>query len=43
MADIATLLEETINGVRIVKAFTMEKFEIRRFHEATQRHLGRST
>jgi subfamily B ATP-binding cassette protein MsbA len=40
MADIATLLEETIRGVRIVKAFTMEKFEIGRFHEATRRHLG---
>ena len=39
MADIATLLEETIRGVRIVKAFTMERFEIRRFHEATKRHL----
>ena len=39
MADIATLLEETIRGVRIVKAFTMEKFEIGRFKEATQRHL----
>jgi subfamily B ATP-binding cassette protein MsbA len=39
MADIATLLEETIRGVRIVKAFTMEPFEIRRFHEATKRHL----
>ncbi len=40
MADIATLLEETIRGVRIVKAFTMEKFEIGRFREATRRHLG---
>ena len=40
MADIATLLEETIRGVRIVKAFTMEKFEIGRFHEATRHHLG---
>ncbi len=39
MADIATLLEETIRGVRIVKAFTMEQFEIRRFQEATRRHL----
>ena len=39
MADIATLLEETIRGVRIVKAFTMEKFEIGRFQEATRRHL----
>src|SRR4028118_948225 len=28
MAEIATILEETIRGVRIVKAFTMERFEI---------------
>ena len=40
MADIATLLEETIKGVRIVKAFVMEPFEIRRFREATARHLS---
>ena len=40
MADIATLLEETIRGVRIVKAFTMERFEIGRFREATRRHLA---
>ena len=39
MAEIATLLEETIRGVRIVKAFTMEKFEIGRFREATRKHL----
>jgi subfamily B ATP-binding cassette protein MsbA len=39
MADIATQLEETIRGVRIVKAFTMERFEIGRFREATKRHL----
>jgi ATP-binding cassette, subfamily B, bacterial MsbA len=40
MADMATLLEETIRGVRIVKAFTMERFEIGRFREATKRHLS---
>jgi ATP-binding cassette, subfamily B, bacterial MsbA len=40
MADIATQLEETIRGVRIVKAFTMERFEIGRFRAATKRHLG---
>jgi len=40
MADMATLLEETIRGVRIVKAFTMERFEIRRFFDATRRHLS---
>jgi subfamily B ATP-binding cassette protein MsbA len=39
MAELATVLEETIKGVRIVKAFTMEPFEARRFREATQRHL----
>ncbi|HEV7768251.1 MAG TPA: ABC transporter transmembrane domain-containing protein [Thermoanaerobaculia bacterium] len=39
MAEIATLLEETIRGVRIVKAFTMERFEIGRFREATRKHL----
>ncbi len=40
MAEIATLLEETIRGVRIVKAFTMEPFEVSRFQEATRKHLG---
>lgn len=40
MADMATLLEETIRGVRIVKAFTMERFEIGRFRDATKRHLS---
>ena len=39
MAGIATLLEETIKGVRIVKSFTMEPFEIKRFREATRKHL----
>ena len=39
MADLATILEETIRGVRIVKSFTMEKFEIDRFRAATRRHL----
>lgn len=40
MADVATVLEETIRGVRIVKAFAMEPFEVRRFREATQRHFA---
>jgi len=39
MADLSTVLEETIRGVRIVKSFTMEKFEIERFRSATRRHL----
>jgi ATP-binding cassette, subfamily B, bacterial MsbA len=40
MANVATLLEETIRGVRIVKAFAMERFEINRFRETTERHLS---
>ena len=40
MADIVTVLEETIKGVRIVKAFAMEPFEISRFRKATERHLS---
>jgi subfamily B ATP-binding cassette protein MsbA len=40
MADVASLLEETIRGVRIVKAFTMESFETGRFRDATRRHLS---
>ncbi len=39
MADLSTILEETIRGVRIVKSFTMETFEINRFRAATRRHL----
>ncbi len=40
MADMANQLEETIKGVRIVKAFTMEPFETARFRETTRRHLA---
>jgi subfamily B ATP-binding cassette protein MsbA len=40
MADMATLLEETIRGVRIVKAFAMERFEIGRFRDSTKKHLS---
>ncbi|NCC53571.1 MAG: ATP-binding cassette domain-containing protein [Spartobacteria bacterium] len=32
LADIVTILEETVNGVRIVKAFGMEQYEINRFN-----------
>jgi subfamily B ATP-binding cassette protein MsbA len=37
MADIFSLLHESITGGKIVKAFTMERFEIRKFKEATKR------
>lgn len=36
MAHIFSLLHETITGSQIVKAFTMEKFEISKFMEATK-------
>ncbi len=36
MADINSLLLETISGVRILKAFTTEKYEIERFRQQNQ-------
>ncbi|MFA9453704.1 MAG: ABC transporter ATP-binding protein [Candidatus Aminicenantaceae bacterium] len=36
MANIFSLLHETITGSKIVKAFTMEEFEIKKFMEATR-------
>jgi subfamily B ATP-binding cassette protein MsbA len=37
MADVTSLLQETIIGARVVKAFGMEAFESGRFGEANQR------
>ena len=42
MAHIFSLLHESITGSQIVKAFTMEKFEIKKFAEATK-NLYRSS
>jgi subfamily B ATP-binding cassette protein MsbA len=39
MADLASLMAEGVRGHRVVKAFGMEDFELRRFSEATRRHL----
>src|SRR6185503_9227600 len=39
MADLASLVAEVVRGHRVVKAFGMEDFEYRRFHEASRRHL----
>lgn len=36
MADINSLLVETINGVRIVKAFSMEDYEVNKFKNQNQ-------
>ena len=35
IADITTILEETISGVKIVKAFGMEEYEIKKFKKET--------
>ncbi len=37
VAEIQNILQETITGVRIVKAFSMEAWETKRFHEAARR------
>jgi subfamily B ATP-binding cassette protein MsbA len=37
LAEIQNILHETITGVRIVKAFSMESWETRRFREAAKR------
>ncbi len=39
IASIMAILDETLQGMRVVKAFTMEKFEIKRFFEATRKHF----
>jgi subfamily B ATP-binding cassette protein MsbA len=38
--DISEILQETISGFRVVKAFRMEKFEIKRFRRAASRLLN---
>nr|MBN2278917.1 ABC transporter ATP-binding protein [candidate division Zixibacteria bacterium] len=35
MADVNSVLEETVSNIRIVKAYAMEQFEIRKFFKAT--------
>ncbi len=42
MADIYQILHETITGNKIVKAFTMEKFELRKFFQATKNYMKTS-
>ncbi len=39
LADLSQLLQETISGNRVVKAFGMETFEIRRFRDAARNLL----
>jgi subfamily B ATP-binding cassette protein MsbA len=39
MADVNSVLEESVNNIRIVKAFSMEKFEIKKFFDATWQYF----
>jgi subfamily B ATP-binding cassette protein MsbA len=42
MADIYKIIHETITGNKIVKAFTMEKFELQKFFQATRNYFKTS-
>ena len=39
MADITSVLDETLSGIRIVKAFNMEKFEIDKFRRYNESYF----
>lgn len=39
LADITSILQETISGVKVVKAFAMEEFENKKFVRQTQRYF----
>ena len=39
VADLTSVIEETISGIRVVKAFAMESFELKRFHMANRAYL----
>src|SRR5690606_23463085 len=39
LADITSVLQETISGVKIVKAFGMEPFENKRFIQETKKYF----
>ncbi len=41
IADVVSILQETVAGVRIVKAFGMEAYESARFREQTRAFFGR--
>ena len=36
LADITSLLQESISSVRVVKSFVREKYEIDRFHDQNE-------
>jgi len=39
MADVTSILQESISGIRVVKAFAMEKFEVAKFWQKTKEYL----
>ncbi|MFP4548548.1 MAG: ABC transporter ATP-binding protein, partial [Fidelibacterota bacterium] len=39
MAGISSIINETVHGIRIVKAFAMEKFELEKFFIETQKYF----
>ncbi len=39
IADITTIIEETISGIKIVKAFSMERYESKKFQHKTMEHF----
>jgi ATP-binding cassette subfamily B protein/subfamily B ATP-binding cassette protein MsbA len=42
MSQIYSLLEETFLGIKVVKAFTMESYERRRFHKTNKNYYAKS-
>jgi ATP-binding cassette, subfamily B, bacterial MsbA len=42
IADISTVLQETFTGIKVVKAFSMEKYEDDKFKEKTDTHFRAS-
>jgi subfamily B ATP-binding cassette protein MsbA len=39
LADVTTVLQETFSGVKVVKAFSMEKYESNKFNNKTYEHF----
>ena len=42
MAQLYRVLEETFRGIKVVKAFTMERAERRRFHHTSKKYFSRA-
>jgi len=42
MSQIYRALSETISGIKVVKAFTMERYEMRRFQQTARGYYGRA-